>query len=278
MLGHLGAYQAPLTRFQRYPQVTKCTLVVPHDFVYGPEAVAATKGGSVAVTELSRGSGVSADEPVAPRQPWLGRLSAGHVLMVVAAIVAGLFNLVALRSGDERVPVAVVAAPVAAGQPVTAAALRYEPLGIGQSLQASLVTQAAAAATDDWVAVRDLQAGDVLRRSDLRTSAAPDGQRAMSIPVEPAHAAGGALRAGDRVDVIDVGEQRAAYVITDAEVLAVTGGGTGGLGGIGGFSITVAVDADAALRLAVAIRSESVDVVRSTGAAPASAAPLGTGN
>ena len=232
----------------------------------------------MAVTELSRGSGVSTDEPVTPRKSWLGRLSAGHVLMVVAAIVAGLFNLVALRSGNERVGVAVVAAPVAAGQPLTADALRYEPLGIGRSLQASLVTEAAAAGGSDWVAVRDLQVGDVLLRSDLRSSATPDGQRAMSIPVDPAHAAGGALRAGDRVDVIDVSEDRTAYVLTGAEVLAVTGGGTGGLGGVGGFSITVAVDADAALRLAVAIRSESVDVVRSTGATPASAVPLGTGD
>jgi Flp pilus assembly protein CpaB len=197
--------------------------------------------------------------------------------MVVAAVVAGLLNLVALRSGDDRVAVAVLAAGVAAGQPVAADALRYEPLGVSRSLQASLVTEAAAAAGGDWIAVRDLQAGDLLRRSDLRSSAAPDGQRAMSVPVDPAHAAGGALRAGDRVDVIDVRDDRAAYVLTGAEVLAVTGGGAGGLGGTGGFSITVAVDADAALRLALAIRSESVDVVRSTGATPASAAePAGT--
>ena len=226
----------------------------------------------MAVTELSRGSGVAGTGPATSRAPWLGRLSAGHVLMVAAAVVAGLLNLVALRSGDDRVAVAVLAAPVAAGQLVDADALRYEPLGASRSLQGSLVTEAAAAAGGDWIAVHDLQAGDVLRRSDLRSNAAPDGQRAMSIPVDPAHAAGGALRVGDRVDVIDVIDDRAAYVLTGAEVLAVTGNGAGGLGGSGGFSITVAVDADAALRLALAIRSESVDVVRSTGATPAPAA------
>lgn len=88
----------------------------------------------------------------------------------------------------------------------------------------------------------------------------------MSVPIDPDHAVAGALRQGDRVDVIEVRDGTAAYLITDAQVLDVpTAEQRGGLGSLNRFSITLAVDDETALRLATALRSGSLDVVRSTG-------------
>jgi Flp pilus assembly protein CpaB len=90
----------------------------------------------------------------------------------------------------------------------------------------------------------------------------------MSIPVEAAHAVGGSLAAGDRVDVIQVGEDgQARYVVSGAQVLAANRPDSGVIGAAAGSSsITVAVDARQALKLAAAIRSQRFEIVRSTGA------------
>jgi Flp pilus assembly protein CpaB len=90
----------------------------------------------------------------------------------------------------------------------------------------------------------------------------------MSIPVEAAHAVGGALAVGDRLDVIQVDEGgQARYVVSGAEVLAVNRPDSGVIGAAASSSsLTVAVDARQALRLAAAIRGQRFELVRSTGA------------
>ena len=203
-----------------------------------------------------------------PPRRWRARWSAGHVVMVIAALAAGLLNLVVLRAGDDRVGVAVVARPVAAGDALTATDLRVARVAADRSLLPGLVPAESLGTVDGWVAASELEAGQLLRRADLRRPATGDGLRAMSLPVDPAHAAGGALAPGDRVDVIEVRDGTATYAVTDAKVLAVADPGAGALGGLQTFSVTIAVDADAALRLALAIREESLEVLRSTGAEP----------
>jgi Flp pilus assembly protein CpaB len=90
----------------------------------------------------------------------------------------------------------------------------------------------------------------------------------MSIPVDPSHAVEGALTAGDRLDVIEVDEGgQARYVVSGVEVLAVNRPDSGVIGAAAGSSsLTVAVDARQALRLAAAIRGQRFELVRSTGA------------
>lgn len=189
--------------------------------------------------------------------------------MIVAAALAGLLNLVVLRAGDDRVPVAVVTTPVAAGEALTSDLVTVTRVAVDDAVLATLVPTATVETLADAVAVTDLAPGALLRRDDVRSAAAAGGQRAMSIPVDPAHAAGGDLVPGDRVDVIDVHDGAASYVVTDAEVLAVSDRG-GALGGLEAFSVTVAVDGDTALLLAAAVRNETIELVRSTGAAPLS--------
>lgn len=200
-----------------------------------------------------------------------GRVSLGHVVMLVAALLAGLLNYSLLRSRDTTVDVIVAAEPLLAGQPVAASAFRTTGVRVDDALRSTLLEPDALAGLDGWVAVTAVQPGELVRASDLRAPAAPGAQRAMSIPVDPAHAAGGALAPGDRVDVIEVVEGVASYVLTDAAVLATSGGptGSGGLGALGSFTLTVAVDDGSALALAAAMDGDALEVVRSTGASPA---------
>jgi Flp pilus assembly protein CpaB len=97
------------------------------------------------------------------------------------------------------------------------------------------------------------------------------GGRDVTIPVTPEHALGGAIRAGDRVDVyatFDKGTD-AARTITVARRSVVRGvTQSDGLFGehAGAVSaITLAVDPDAAIGLAFAARNGELDVVRARG-------------
>jgi Flp pilus assembly protein CpaB len=137
-------------------------------------------------------------------------------------------------------------------------------------LVATLVSADDLSRLDGHVAATTLRPGELLRRSDLQPAAAPAAQRAMSLPVAPEHAVGGRLSAGDRVDVIEVRDGVAAYLVTDAEVLDVPDSDArGGLAGLRSFSVTLAVDAETALRLALAQHHGDLHLVRSTGAATA---------
>jgi Flp pilus assembly protein CpaB len=200
------------------------------------------------------------------------RFSAGHVVLVVAATLAVVLNAAALRAADDRVRVAVAAAPIPAGATLREAAVRFADVRVDAGLLATLVAPDVLRERAAWVVTTRVSAGAPLRADDLRAPSAAAGQRAMSLPVPPEHAAGGALATGDRVDVIAVRDGAASYVVTGVEVLDVTGdGGGGALDNLRAFSVTIAVDDVAALRLAAALRTDALEVVRSTGAPPVAA-------
>lgn len=205
------------------------------------------------------------DTPV-HRRRLTSRLSAGHVVMIVAALLAAVLNYSALRAGDHTVRVAVAARDILAGAPVTADALRFTDARLDDDVLATLLGQEQVSRVEGWIATGTIAAGEPLRVTDLRAPSAPQAQRAMSVPVDPEHAVAGALRRGDRVDVIAVRDGVASYLVTDAEVLAVPAAESrAGLGRLTGFSVTLAVDDEVALALAAALRTGSLDVVRSTG-------------
>lgn len=214
------------------------------------------------------------EEPAAPSPPHrlLGRLSTGHLLMLLAGVVAAVANYAALTGGEGRMSVLVADAEIAAGDPLDAAALSTAAIDPAGSLGDRLVGASERSDLDGAVAATRVETGEPLRRSDVQEAAAPGGQRAMSVPVDAPHAVGGALRPGDRVDLIETNGTEAAYLVTDAQVLAVPEGGDGGLKGLSGFSVTIAVGADEALELAEAIHEGELDVVRATGADPADSA------
>jgi len=208
----------------------------------------------------------TAETPIRRRRRFAGRLSTGHVIMLVAALLAAVLNYSALRARDDTVRVAVAVRDLPAGAPVSLDAVRFTDARVDDDVLATLVGADRAAEIDGSVATGAIAAGEPLRASDLRPASAPEEQRAMSVPVDPERAVAGALRKGDRVDVIEVRDGTASYLVTDAEVLAVPAGDQrGGLGTLSRFSVTLAVDDVTALRLAAALSSGSLDVVRSTG-------------
>lgn len=234
----------------------------------------------MASAEPSLQSPVAAAPAPATRRRLASRFSAGHVVMIVAALVAALLNYSALRARDDSVRIAVAARDIPAGVPVGLDALRFVDARVDAEVLAALLGPEQAAGVDGWVAATTLAAGEPVRASDLRAPSAPEAQRAMSVPIDPEHAVGGALRRGDRVDVITVRDGAASYLVTDAEVLAVPDSGSrGGLGTLSRFSVTLAVDEEIALRLAEALRAGALEVVRSTGAraVPEDVAPAAGG-
>ncbi|MDJ0961449.1 MAG: hypothetical protein QNJ88_12385 [Acidimicrobiia bacterium] len=207
----------------------------------------------------------------APRRPWLARLNVGHIVMVLAGLLAFLLVLVVLRERGETVQIAVAAQQIDAGTQLQRTDIRYASFtDVDEQLLQTFVSAEAVetAIAEGWIAARTIGAGAALTSSDFRLEAAGSGLRAMSLPVASAHAVNGAIVAGDRIDIIAVDRGIAQYVAVDVEVIAVSA--TSG-SSRSGFALTVAVDDLTSLRLAAAINSASIEVVRSTGASPADA-------
>jgi len=182
--------------------------------------------------------------------------------MVVAGILAFLTNLALVRSGDATVAVAVAATDLVPGTSFDPAAhVRLVPLAADSELAGALVSGAHLPDLAGSVVARPVGAGEPLVRDALVAPSAPLSARAMSIPVSRETAAGGAIVAGDRVDVIVADDGAARYVLANAEVLAVPDPAGGR------FHLVVAVDAEEALAVAAALDEGTVHVVRSTGAA-----------
>lgn len=114
--------------------------------------------------------------------------------------------------------------------------------------------------------------GELVPRSWIGEKTDTSPGRAMTVPVTPEHAVGGELRAGDRVDIFatfDPGDVRARTTLLarDIEILNVVTAGGFALDEEAAVGITVAVSPDEAVRLAFAIRTGEIDVVRILGAA-----------
>jgi Flp pilus assembly protein CpaB len=210
-----------------------------------------------------------------PRRPLLSRVRGSLALAVVLAALAGLFYLAAAGS-QSGVQVAVAAHDLRAGDALDSGSLRYVDAGGSKSFLAGFLRPEDLSSVRGSVLAHPVAAGTAIARADLISSAAGGQARTMSIPVDAEHAAGGAIRVGDVVDVIDGGENGAAptYALTGAQVVAVARPSGSTLAAAGAQpSITVALpdalidNGQAALRVAAAIDHGRVEVVRATGAA-----------
>lgn len=192
------------------------------------------------------------------------RPSLGHLAVGLAALLAFVANLAFLRSQSETSPVVALARTVEAGAVITTADLTTVDLAGDESVLAGLVVSTDG--LDGLVARRALAAGALLQPGDLLTEAAPGGLRSMAIPVTPAHAAGGTIRLGDTVDVVDVRDGVAVYVVRNAPVVSVPDTGAAGLVGGSVDHVVIGLDEDQVLAVAAAISDGEVDVVVTTGA------------
>jgi len=208
-------------------------------------------------------------EPPRPRRrnP-LTRLTASHLLMVLAAVLAFATNLMVLRGQEETREAVITTDRIEAGRVIVPTDLTVAEVDVDDGLFATLLPGQQSQALVGMVATRTIEAGHLLSVDDIRPAAAPSAQRAISIPIEIEHAVGGGLVAGDRIDLIAVGESGPEYVLADAEVLEVPSTARGSLTGATGFFVVVAVDDQQALAVAAAIRSGEIEIARSTGSSP----------
>jgi len=185
--------------------------------------------------------------------------------MVLAAVLAFVTNVMVLRSQEETRLVVVAASAIEAGRTLSATDFKVAEVDLEDDLFARLIPWEQASGLSGMVAARAIGAGQMVVAADVRSPAAPNGLRAISIPIDPEHAVGGALIAGDRIDLISVTEEASTYVLADVEVLAVPAEARSSLTGTGGYYLVVAVNADQALAVADAIRGGQVEIVRATG-------------
>lgn len=207
------------------------------------------------------------------RRRFRPRWTAGHVVPVVMALLAAIFVLVGLRDRSATVLVPVASQPIPSGAQVTNADTHLTRVHRSESaLLAGLMP-----ASDlgmGWVTTARVAAGEPITLGMVSHGpAGGSGLGAMSLPVPLDRADGGAIQAGDRVDVISVLSGAASYVAQGLNVLAVSPSQTTGLlaGPSGDYWLTVAVDRATALRLAAALGAAGssgggadLEVVRST--------------
>jgi Flp pilus assembly protein CpaB len=196
-----------------------------------------------------------------------GRLSRGHVVMVVAGLVGVVLSFAALRQQEGDTRVLVAAREIRAGEVVHRDDFRTEAVTMSPSLLTTIVRAADARSVAGRVAATTIDRGELVARRTLRPRAARHGLRAMSVPIDPARAVGGRLAAGDRVDVLFAGERAVSIIVADAEVLAVDARDRGGIGqSTSPFTVTIAVSARESQLVAAAIADGELSLALTTGA------------
>jgi Flp pilus assembly protein CpaB len=197
------------------------------------------------------------------------RPSLSHILITATVLLAFGLNYLALQNRDAEVLVAVAAEPIAEGSVLTSEALTLVPIAADFEALDSLLVEGDIGEMVGMIFARSVPEGALIDIAALVDAGAEDGHRAMSIPIAIEHAAGARIVVGDRVDVITVVDGVAEFVATDLAVIAHAEPQAGGLS-TGPYHVTVAVEEQEALALAEAIATGSLEVVRSTGAAPVS--------
>jgi len=205
------------------------------------------------------------------RRAIASRASTGHIVMVVSGALGVLLTLTALRAADASTPVLVAARDLAPGSVIGTDDVRVARVHADASVLAGLVAGSEREHLLGRVVMATLHPGDLLARDVVQPAGTAGATRVMSFPIARARAVGGRIVGGDRVDVVavDRDSKRGGYVLADAEVVSVDAHSGGALSGApDDVTVTLAVGGDAAPRLAAAVDTATVMLVRSTGAAP----------
>jgi Flp pilus assembly protein CpaB len=191
-------------------------------------------------------------------------ISSSWIIMVLSGLIAMIVFLFATNQATNKVQVLVAANDIETGQQVKVTDFKTVSVTLDSPQLNRLIL---AADSKDYVgstAAGPIGSGDFIAKSQLREAATTTGLNAMSIPVDPTHAAGGNLARGDRVDILD--ETTGSYAARGIEVIDVKNGNAGGaLASSESFHITVAVTADQAVSIGTALKNQKLDVIRSTG-------------
>jgi Flp pilus assembly protein CpaB len=194
-----------------------------------------------------------------------------QVLMLVAGVAGLVITLGVLRpdSGGERV--AIAARDLEAGTVLGPGDVRFESVSVPDRVAGRYVTLRELSRLRGRVLTAPVFADEPVLEAHLRSGAATDGRRAMSIPVDRARAVNGDLAPGDRVDVVVAADDVVSIVVAGAEVLDVDDDAFGTRRGE--VRVTLAVDARESQLLAAAIADGDFVLTRVTGAPSAADLP-----
>ena len=189
--------------------------------------------------------------------------------MVVAGLLGALLTLSALHAADDSRPVLVAAHEILPGTVIDSGSLRVARIHADAGVLATLFAPAAIDDLRGRVAVADVHAGSLLTQGDVQAAAAGAAPRAMSFPIPVAavrstvSCARGSRRrprgATQHGPQQLRGDRRAGARVLDARQRARCEDSQDA-------SVTLAVDPDEAARIASALETGSVTLVRSTGA------------
>lgn len=205
--------------------------------------------------------------PPLPRRSIISRLSFGHVVMILAGLVAVLLNLAFLRSNADQIQVAVAAASIPTGGTLNQSTLGTVAITDAGDLAPGLITGDEVSSLFGSVAARPLALGEPIRRSDLRPTGTGSSLREFSLELDAAQAAGGRITARDLVDVIATVDNQSFYVAAGVEVISITT--TDSSVRVGDdLLVVLGLDDWTVLEVSSAQAAGSIALVRSTGADP----------
>lgn len=197
------------------------------------------------------------------RPTWI---NARTVLGVVLFAVALAGGRQVLAGAQATTPVLVATRDLARGEVIDGADLRSVGVNLPSDVLATYETSVRA--LEGAVATRAVRAGELLPHAWFSDPGDGVGDgRSITVPVSLDHAVGGELRPGDLVDVyatFDSGDVRArtSLLVREAEIVEVVSSQGVVMGDQGVVGITLSVTPDEAGRLAFAIRTAELDLVR----------------
>ena len=158
----------------------------------------------------------------APRRRFFGSFALGHLLMILAGLLAFLLVLAVLRDTSATSFIGVTATDIPAGTTIDATDVELIEIS-GDALAGVVLTadQVNDVITGGRVTTRALSTGTLLQPSDFAAVGYQTQVRSMSIPISPTRAVAGSLQQGDLVDVIASADGVSWHMMTSAEVLAV---------------------------------------------------------
>ncbi len=212
------------------------------------------------------------------RQVRIARVSMAHIAMAAAALLGGGLTFHLLTTADARTEVAVLTRAIPAGSSVTESQVRWEPIRADDGAGNLFLTRDTFTNLRSKVTAHALSANSILAPGDfLPRATEQDGLAAVSISVSRSGALGGALRRGDRVDIVAEAAPL-GRVADNVEVIDIDTGESGPLGGgSDDVLVTLAVSRELAVSIAQVSRAGEVDLIRTTGlgdAAPLKAVPF----
>src|SRR5262245_16014436 len=175
---------------------------------------------------------MTSERPRAARRKLASRMSTGHVVMVLAGVLGALLTLNVLRAADDTRPVLVAATDLTPGTVVDADSVRVAQIHADDDVVGGLLGGDDLDRVRGQVVTAAVHEGALLARDAVRPVTEGAATRVMSFPLPRARAVAGELDAGDRVDVLAVERDsgRSGYVVSDVEVVAIDGAGSGPLG------------------------------------------------